>query len=496
MSNGTSDSAPDPGGFNELKRKSLAGMGAIFVRQVLVKFIFFVGNIVLARMLVPEVFGIYVIVQFVVQFFSTFGDVGIGAALIQKRGELSREELSTTFWLQQVLVWAVVVVVVLVAPIALRLYPTFPPVGVWLIRAMSLSFLFSSLKTIPAILMEREIDFNRIAWVDIIENLAFQGVAITGAFLDWGTWSFVVAAVARGFLGAVLIYSLSSWRPSFYCRFESVKGLLRFGLPYQGSQILSFIKDAVTPLFVGAYAGAAAVGYLNWARNFAFVPLVLSEAFGRVAFPVFSKLQADREFLGRTVDRSIRVLTFVMLPVTAVLIVLGPEITHFFYTDKWVPALDAFYLFSITPLMMGITLPMFSGILSLGNSKILLMMNLVLIFIEWGLGVFFVLEVGFVGISATQPISYLFFTLVYRYILRKHGINVNILKNVSGNILATTLMAITLWYLKGTFISSIYGIVLFSFMGVFIYCLLSFLLNKKIFDESLDFIRQLRIPTC
>ena len=54
------------------------------------------------------VFGIYAIVQFVVQFFSTFGDVGIGAALIQKKGELSREELSTTFWLQQMLVWLVV----------------------------------------------------------------------------------------------------------------------------------------------------------------------------------------------------------------------------------------------------------------------------------------------------------------------------------------------------------------------------------------------------
>jgi hypothetical protein len=109
-----------------------------------------------ARLLAPQVFGIYAIVSFVVTFFSTFSDIGIGAALIQKKGNLSREELSTTFWLQQILAWCVVGVVLVIAPLALLVYPSLPPAGVWLIRAMAVSFVFVSLKTIPAILMELE----------------------------------------------------------------------------------------------------------------------------------------------------------------------------------------------------------------------------------------------------------------------------------------------------------------------------------------------------
>ncbi|EHP87105.1 polysaccharide biosynthesis protein [Geobacter metallireducens RCH3] len=482
--------------FQELKKKSLSGMTALFIRQVLVKLIFFGGNIVLARLLAPQVFGIYAIVNFVVTFFSTFGDVGIGAALIQKKGELSREELSTTFWLQQMLVWSVVAVAVLAAPLALRVYPTLPPVGVWLIRAMALSFFFSSLKTIPAILMEREIDFNRIAWVDITENLAFQGVAITGAFLGWEAWSFVAAAVTRGFLGALLIYSLSSWRPSLHYRFESVKGLVRFGLPYQGNQILSFIKDAVTPLFVGAYAGAAAVGYLNWARNFAFVPLVISETFGRVAFPAFSQLQDDRELLGHTIENSIRMMTFVMLPVTGIFIALGPEITHYFYTDKWFPAINAFYLFSWAPLMMGVTLPMFSGILSIGKSKIILAMSLALIGIEWGIGAPLVTRIGFTGVAVTQPISYIIFTVVYKHVLRRQRVRVNVVRNAYLNLLIAALMAAIVWYAKGGLVTSLPALVAFAGMGLVVYLLLSFMLNRGTLKESLRYFRKLREPTC
>lgn len=494
MPEGTTESSHQA--FQELKRKSLKGLSALFARQVLVKVIFFAGNIILARLLAPQIFGIYAIIQFVVQFFSTFGDVGIGAALIQKKGELSQEELSTTFWLQQMLVWLVVVAVVLAAPLALKIYPTLPPVGVWMIRAMALSFLFSSLKTIPAILMERNIDFNRIAWVDITENLAFQAVAVTCAYLGYGVWSFVAAAITRAFLGAAIIYALSAWRPSFHYRFESVKGLVRFGLPYQGNQLLNFIKDAVTPLFVGVYVGTAAVGYLRWACNFAFVPLVLSETFGRVAFPAFSKLQNDTPLLGRTIERSIRMMTFVMLPVTAILMALAPEITHVFYTDKWLPALGAFYLFSFTPLLMGISLPMFSGILSLGKSNIILAMSVVLIAIEWGIGAPLVLKLGFVGIAVTQPISYIIFTIVYKQLLSRNNVKVHVLNNIYLNVLVTISMTIVVLFIKQFFVANLFSIIMLSAIGLAFYCSLSFLLNRKNMIEAASYFRQVQGSKC
>lgn len=484
------DSSINSETFQELKKKSIAGMGALFIRQILVKGIFFAGNIILARILAPEIFGIYAIVNFVVTFFSTFGDVGIGAALIQKKGELSKEELSTTFWLQQMLVWSVVGIAIAAAPLALKIYPTLPPVGVWLIRAMALSFLFSSLKTIPAILMERTIDFKRIAWVDITENLAFQAVAISCAFMGFEAWSFILAAITRALLGAVIIYALSPWRPSLRYRFESVKGLVRFGLPFQGNQILSFIKDAVTPLFVGAYAGAAAVGYINWARNFAFAPLIISESFGRVAFPAFSKLQDDKELLARTVERSIRMMTLVMLPITAVMLAMGPEIIHVVFTDKWMPAIKAYLLYTTAIGAIGISLPLYSGILSLGKSKILLVMTFCLIFLEWGLAVPFVIMFGFNGIALTQPFLMFVCICAYHQVLKRNGINVRVVRNISVQFLAAIAVIFFLIHFKTAFEVDLASISLLSCLGGLVYLIVLYAVSRNTMIEGVQFLKK------
>jgi PST family polysaccharide transporter len=487
MTEGAADTSQQD--FQVLKKKSLKGMSALFVRQVLVKVIFFAGNIILARLLAPQIFGIYAIVQFVVQFFSTFGDVGIGAALIQKKGELSQEELSTTFWLQQMLVWLVVGVVLLVAPLALKVYPTLPPVGVWLIRAMAVSFLFSSLKTIPAILMERNIDFKQIAWVDITENLAFQVVAVSCAYLGYGAWSFVAAAITRAFLGAVIIYALSLWRPSFHYRFESVKGLVRFGLPYQGNQLLNFLKDSVTPLFVGAYAGAAAVGYVNWAKNLAFAPLMVSETFGRVAFPAFSKLQDDKDLMARTVERSIRMMTLVMFPIAALMAALGPEITRLVFTDKWMPGIMAFNFYCFAPAAIGIALPLYSAILSLGKPRILLLMTIGVIVIEWGLGVQFVVRYGFSGIAFTQPIHLGIFTFVYWYVLKKEQVRIFVFRHVATQFTTAAAVALVFYQVKSYFATSLTGLIFCLLTGPIIYILTIRLIRYALYKEFLDYLK-------
>ena len=470
----------------ELKKKTFSGIGVLIKRQVAVRLICFAANIILARLLAPQVFGIYAIVIFVVQFFSTFADVGIGAALIQKKGKLSREEISTTFWLQQVLVWCVAGIVMVAAPLALIIYPSLPPTGVWLIRAMAVSFAFASLKTIPAILMERKVDFNRIALVDITETIAFYIAAISFALTGFEVWSFIIAALVRALFGVVVMYSLSAWRPAPQFRFAAVKDLVRFGLPYQGNSILGFIKDAVTPVFVGMYAGAGAVGYVNWAKSLAFAPLMLSETFGRVAFPAFSRIQEDRELLARAVERSIRCITLVMFPVTALMVALGPEIVHVVFTNKWLPGLWAYYFYCTSPLIVGIVLPMYSAILAVGKSGILLKMMVTLLALEWGLGIPFVIVFGFNGIAFNQPIIGVLFYLIYRRVLRAERVKISLSGNVkwqlcaaigAGGICKAAAMQLqaTLVTVSGIFCA-----------GIMIYLGIMYMLNKNILEEFRD----------
>ena len=476
--------------LTEIKNRSVKGFGALLRRQVVIKILNVISGIILARLLAPEIFGIYAIVLFVVQFFSVFGDVGLGAALIQKKGELDKAELSSTFWLQQVLVWVVVLIVIITAPLAMKVYPSLHYEGVWLIRIMAFSFTISSLKTIPAILMERKLDFNRIAWVDIAENVVFQIAAISFALAGFRVWAFILAAVIRSVVGIVVMYSLSTWRPSLHFELASVKELVRFGLPYQGNSILGFIKDAVTPLFVGAYAGTAAVGYVNWARNFAFAPLMLSESFARVAFPAFSKIQQNKELLGRAVERSMRMITQVMFPITAMMIALGPDITRVVFTDKWMPGIWAFYLYCTSPIIIGVMLPMYSAILALGRSNILLKMMSALLLLEWGMGVPFVILFGFTGIVLNQPITATIFFFIYKDVLRKEGVMLSISKNIKWQLVVSIVLGLVIKAASLQININFFTLIMLFLLGSLGYIMIVYFTKKEMFSELRRYLLQ------
>ncbi|MCM2267379.1 MAG: oligosaccharide flippase family protein [Elusimicrobiales bacterium] len=489
MDNLYEDNPAHAGDIEELKRRSFSGIGTLVKRQVAVRLLSFFANIALARLLVPEVFGVYAIVTFVVQFFSTFGDVGIGAALIQKKRELTREEISSTFWLQQLLVLLVVCAVIAAAPLAARVYPSLPSYGSWLIRAMALSFALASFKTVPAILMERKLDFGRIALVDIAETAVFYASVLALAFGGYGVWSFIVAALLRSFSGACLIYLLSGWRPTADFKFSGVREIISFGLPYQGNTILGFVKDAVIPLFVGAYSGAAAVGFVNWARSSAFAPLMLSEAFGRVAFPAFSRIQADRDMLARAVERSMRAITLLMFPITSLMVALGPEIISVVFTDKWLPALPAYYFYCTSPLVIGVVLPMYSAILALGRSGIVLKMMLSLFVLEWGLGVPLVMFFGFNGIAVSQPFIALLFCFVYLRVLHSESVQVSVLINIRVSLISALLAGMAARLLMGTLCPSPLTLAAAALSGAAVYVLMVLLLEKTVlleFKESVS----------
>jgi O-antigen/teichoic acid export membrane protein len=475
--------------FQELKAKSLGAVGPLLIRQVLTKLIFLGANIALARLLVPQIFGVYAIVSFIVQFFSVFGEVGLGAALIQKRDQLKPSELSSIFWFQQAVTWCMALILIVAAPLMVTYYPSLPAFGVWLVRAMAVSLVIMSLKGVPIIQLERNLDFRRIAYINISESFSFHAVAVGLAFAGFGVWSFVVAAICRSVVSVAMVFNCSRWRPAFEFDFAAVRQLLRFGIPYQGNNVLGFVADAVTPIFVGVYAGAAAVGLVNWAKSFAFAPLMISEPFGRIAFPTFSRIQAYRDSLARTVERSIRMMTLIMFPITAAMLAAAPELIRLVYTEKWLPALPAFYFFCTSPMVIGIMLPMYSAILAIGNSKALLQMMILLLLLEWGIGIPSVLYAGFNGISFSQPIVLGTFFYIYRIVLMNEGVIVATLRNVRFQAVSACITGILLKSCIAVLQPEPFLLIGLLLLAAMSYTAILFIIQRKLLAELFEYLK-------
>lgn len=467
--------------IDRLRTRSVRSVFTLVGRHAAVQGLGFLSTIILARLLVPEAFGLYAIVLFVTQFISSFSEMGLTATLLRK-DRLTDADTSSAFWFQAALAAGICLSLLLAAPLVAHLYPALSADGEGLLRAMAIAFFLTSLRSVPVMLMERGLLFQRVALLDIAENVVFHLLAIALALNGFGPWSFGYAALGKAVVGLLAAYWLEPWRPRFIVDSRLIRTFLPFGVTFQLKDILGFMREALTPVYVGALFGAGAVGYLGWARSFAFAPLVFPESFGRVAFPAFSRIRGDRVLLAKAIESAIRAITFVMFPVVAIIIAFAPDLVQIIFTDKWLPALPAFYFFCLSPAGIGIFLPLHSAFMAAGTATSLLRLVFVITVIEWTLGIILTTVWGFVGVAMTQVVTVPLFTVLNWLLLQRMNIRVRVVKNVAMQLVVSFGIVGLLRMLRHDHLS-LSMMVLFSVCAMITYGLIMFIFRRSMVVE-------------
>jgi len=404
--------------LENLKEKAFKGVFTLTFRRLILKVIDTVGVIFLARALSQDVFGIFGIVSFVVfTFLSFFSDIGFGAALIQKKEELTDLDTQTTFTIQQILVTLILVAAWLISPKLASVY-SLGVQGIWLIRVMSLSLFITSFKTIPSIILERQLRFERLVIPEIIETVVYNSVAVYMALNGYGVWSLVVAILARTLFGAIALNVIAPWKIGWKFSLPSAQKLLSFGVPYQLNSVLALIKDNITPTLIAYWYGPAAVGFVNLAQNIATRPMEIINIVSRVMFPAYSRIQHEKDRLKRWIEKSVRFMALLYFPAITGLLIVGGGILEFLYADKsakWLPALPTLLFFLAGAFPIIVTTTYTNALYALGRPKVVLALMALYTVLTWGLGAPLIYKYGFVGIAiAGFIITYLTFPIVIR----------------------------------------------------------------------------------
>jgi PST family polysaccharide transporter len=377
-----------------------------------------VAGIVLARLLSPEDFGVYGILSFLVVALAFLGDVGLGAALIQ-RPTLTEDDLSTTFTIQIGLTVFVVVLLLLFAPLIRWVYPSLPEAAITMIRCLALALFFSSLRTLPAITLERHLEFEKLAVVEIVETVVFQTTAVVLALMGFGVWSFIVAILLRGVMGVIVLYVISPYRPKFKVKRAVTFQLLRFGLGFQLNGLLNRLKDSEIFLFAGIYQGASSVGYLNWAWKYSSVALAWDESVSRVTFPLFSRLQEDKDHLRRTLNRAMQTVAIVIWPIQCLLISTASSFIPLVFTDKWMPALRPFQCVSFSVIGASLVRTAYNVLFALGRNRIAIRSTVLYTVLNWVFFVALFIKFGLIGAGVANVITTYLFLIFFFYAGRK-----------------------------------------------------------------------------
>lgn len=452
-----------------IKKRSLTGIIALTSRTFLLQIIAFASTFLLTIFLSPQVFGIFYVVSAIINFLGYFSDIGLAAALIQKKEMLTDEDLSTTFTIQQILVGTVVAAALVFSQPVARFYGL-DMAGLWLLRALVLSFFISSLKTIPSILLERKLDFNKLVIPQILETLGFYLVAVLLAWQGFGIVSFTWAVLVRAFVGLIAMYVISPWNIRLRLSRPVARKLMRFGIPFQLNSFIALLKDDLLTVFLGKVLPFSAVGYIGWAKKWAEVPLrLIMDNVIRVTFPAFSRLQESKEHMQTAIEKTLFGLAVSILPISAGLIFfVHPLVTIIPKYTKWEPAILAFYLLSITSVFAAFSTPLTNALNAIGRIKVTLGLMVLWTALTWILTVIGIRMFGYNGVPGAFLIVSL--TLIIVVYLVKKYVRFNFWASITKPLIATILQSI--WYavllrfiphtFPGLLIAGISGVILYA----------------------------------
>lgn len=475
------------------KRKVARGIFILAIRRVLYQLILTSSNIVLARILNPSVFGSFTIISFLILTLGILSNFGLGTALVQKKEAATKQELRAIF---TVLCFASVVFIVLIyflAPLAHILYGGKLNVqSIFWLRLFSISVIIGQVSTISMRLLERHLEFKKLAIGEVFSVTAIQIITILFALKGFGMGSFVLGNLLGGIASFFIFYFLSPWPIGFTLRLSVVKSFLPFGLNFQANSIIGAINGAVVPGFVGAVSGERAVGLVSWAGGIRQVGLAPFDVIEKIIFPAVSRSQDDKKLLKMLIEKMIKFSCMFSFPILALIFALAPSIVSIIYTSEWMEGLTALYLSIIQGIFILLGAVMIDVLLALGRADSVRNISIFWAVLQWILTVPFVLLWGFNGVVlAGVMVSATFFIPLVQ--VRRY-VSISLWPYVVPYLFYSILTGIVV-FLSGKFlvIDSVWELFSVSLIGGILYGTILVIFERKKIMQDITKLREIAI---
>lgn len=469
-------------------KRSIHGVVAFISRSFVIQVINFVRDFILAILLLPAVYGVYYVVESFIAIISYFSDIGFAGALIQKKEAITDEELQTSFTVQLILTLAIVTVVLVFSP-AIASFLNFPREGVFLLQAFVVAFFLSSLKTIPSVLLERNLEFGKFVIPQVVETVFYTVTVLSLAFLGYGIYSFIYAVLVRGVAGLITMYIIKPWKIGFAFSRPAISELLKFGVPFQINSILALIKDNLLIIFLGKVLPFAEVGYISFAQKWAFTPLrLVMDNIIRVTFSSFSRLQHDKIALGKAFEKSLTAGTMLIFPSLVGLLFVLPYFTALIPRyNKWEPALASLAFFAANAFLAAVLVPLTNLLNAIGKIRVTLHFMVAWTIMTWVLTPIFLSFMGFSGFPfVTALVNVSVIGVVF---IAKRYVPFNTFRAIRAPLIATFFMTIVLYSLRLFLPANFFTVGLLISAGILVYLVTLYIIAKDQIVSDIQFIK-------
>lgn len=335
-----------------LKKKVIRGGFWVFGLRVFRRGFEFIRTIVLARLLVPEDFGLMGIALLAMSALESFSQTGVQEALVQKDGDI--EEYLDTAWTIQVIRGLVIAAILFFgAPLIGAFFGE--PSAVSFTRALALSEIFKGFTHIGVVYFQKELEFHKQFIYQISGTLADLLVSIPAAIILRNPWALVYGLLAGNLIRLVFSFIISDRRLSFNVDRKYSRQLFDFGKFIFMQAIILFLLNQGDDAFVGRYLGVAALGIYQLGYRISNITATeITHVISSVTFPAYSKIQNDTRKLSSALKMTLKFTSFLTFPIAGGIFILAPEFTELFLGEQWLEVIPVIQILSLEGLMRSI----------------------------------------------------------------------------------------------------------------------------------------------
>lgn len=324
-----------------IKAKAVKGVALQTALTFLTEGVRFARGVILARLLLPEEFGLAAFAMTIVGFAGLVGAPKIGGSVVQTRND-EIKMMNTAFTLQLVISVIPVVILMLFSD-KFSVFFARPTLG-GIVTVLSFTLILDVMR-IPRALLVRNLQFFASSVPETVTVFAEAGFALWMAWTGWGVWSLVISKVAASVAGLAVLYLLLPCKPRLSVDPGALSEMLEFSVPVYLFQLLAWLYANGDDFLVGYLLGDKSLGY--YARAF-YLPqhfLLARTAMASVTFAAYSKLSHDRARVSEGFSMATKYSAIVMFMFSAVCIPLAGPVIVTLFGSQWLPAAAPFAFF-------------------------------------------------------------------------------------------------------------------------------------------------------
>lgn len=449
-------------------KNSINGVLALISRTIVLEIFFGATSIIIFSVLTQAEVGLYAVVISIQRVISFVTDFGFGAALVQKKEDVSKKDLHTTFTIQAVLTFGIFVLTLLLKEPIMNFFKLGSS-GYMLLLVLVFTIFLSSFKVIPSILLERKIHFHKLIIPQTVETIAFNVILLTLVLNHFGinsyTWAFLLSAI----ISIPVYYFVSPWEIGVGIHKESLTHL-KFGFQFQLKNVLATVKDDFITVILARFLSFTQIGYIGFAQNLAFYPYrYFVDSVTRVTFSTYARMQGDAVLLRKTIEKSLFFVSLVMFPVLIGLMVTAPYIIEFFpkWNGKWEPAYLSLVFFSLNAMVSSMSGILVNVLDSNGKVKSTLRLMAIWTTLTWALTFLFIYLWGYNGVAFASFLVTL--TIFYTVYLVKKLVNFSMIKSIYQPLSAAVIMGVGVYFLSSILATNLISLVAVAAVGAAVY---------------------------